>query len=198
MFSTVLGGLGIKSVGGLFGDMFSTGALSKANDVWGSFTGTSASVFLEAGAKSVQQAEQNLQSNLASNPSAAFTEFSRFLSDELARYTNAFKNSSQSKTREGNKKSMADIKKAILNIPTLERKLKDSYSISKITKQGTRTDFGKYTTKYSYSEFKFSDKPTAVKTIKNLTSETLEAKSTPFVALGVGALAFLFFIKKFK
>jgi hypothetical protein len=197
MFARVLGGLGVKSVGGLFGDMFSTGALSKANDVWGSFTGTDASVFVEAGGKSVVQAEQNLKDNLSADPSTAFSEYSRFLADELARYTNALSNSSQSKTREGNKKSMADVKKAISNISILETKLKEIYAISKTTKQGSRTDFGRYTTKYSYSEYTITKKPDSLKTkLGALKSET--SGSTAYMSIGFGLLAILFITKKLK
>jgi hypothetical protein len=212
MFASILTGLGDPSENqGLFSSLtsmdFSSGALGKLNDIYGSFTGTSASVFLEAGGKSVQMAQGNLQSNLSSNPSAALTEYSRFLNDEHSKFKNALSNSSQTKTREGNQKSMDDVKIAINAIPQLETKLKEVYNISKTLQNASRTDFGKYTTSYSYNKYTLTEKQTEkkleIEDITNFVSDktktlTSEKSTNSIAALAIGVLGFLFITKKIK
>jgi hypothetical protein len=201
--SNLIGITGGNLTQGLFS---SSGFLSGVNDTWGSFTGTSASVFLEAGQKSVKQAEQNLQQNLNSDPSGSLTEFSRFLNDELARFTNALSNSSQGKTRKGNQKSISDVKKAVDNIPNLVSKLKSSYSITSIKKQGSRTDFGKYTTPYTFSQFSLSSKNNQksvnIKDVpfssQNPNDSASNEEKSSFLTIGLGILAVLVLTKKIK
>ena len=157
---------------------FSTGALGKANDFWGSFTGTSASTFLEAGQKSVQKAQNILQTTLESNPSKALTTYSQTLWDEWARFSNASSNSSQSKTRKGNAKSVSDVKNAIDNIPALITQLETSYHITSRSKSGSRTDFGKYTKRYAFKIYTLSKRKNVKKEVTQTEQNNTSTAST--------------------
>jgi hypothetical protein len=178
---------------------FSSGGLGQMNDLWGSFTGTSASTFMEAGLKTVSQAEQKLKSNLSSNPSGALTEFSRFLNDSRAKYKNALSNSSQSKTRDGNRKSMNDVQSAINKIPQFINKLEKTYSVSKTSKQASRTDFGKYTTDYTYYVYEVTKKSVNASGI-DYSSTSNGVPTQPIKSsmgyFAIGLMAWLLFSKK--
>lgn len=144
-FGDVLAGLGFidaASINAILG----SGILS---DIFGG--GTPASVFLEAGEKAVNEANNNFKNSFPTNPTEAFNQYVYILNNWKARFESALANSSQRKTREGNQKSLNDVIDAIKKIPSIQNKLSNSYKFRIVgSKSGTERT-GSKTASYNYN-----------------------------------------------
>jgi hypothetical protein len=134
--STVVGGAGggALDMSNLFNFSDPDSIGGKLNDLWGSFTGTSAAVFAGEGNTWVNDAKKNLEAGVKSNPSLALSTYAKKLAEGVIEFQYRLENSSQTKTKVGNTTSRDEVQAALNDLPKLEQKLSAGYGIKKQTR----------------------------------------------------------------
>ena len=171
--SLALGGLSGDVGGSLeglgFGSFDDAGSLlGKANDFWGSFTGTSAEVFANAGKNAVKQLKQSFQANFITDPSSALTSYEYGLNHAKGRFTAALSNSSQSKTKIGNKASLDDVIKSISELKTFISSKSKDYNFKVLRTENDSNKVGKHIGNYSWNVYEVTKKEGVKTTSKSL------------------------------
>ena len=167
--------------------------LGQLNDFWGSFTGTPAEFFLQAGKKWVAEAKQKFDATVNTIPEIAFNDLSKKLNFGVLKFDLALRNSSQTKTKVGNRASMNDVKKAVSNIANLESQHNYNYNKSPLTESYTDR---KHKGTYTFYKYKLTKK--TISFFGNFTSngvpnsDTLSKSNTPKM-IGYGILAVVLF-----
>jgi hypothetical protein len=155
----------------------------KANDLWGSFTGTSAEVFLNEGTRKVNELKKPFQANFTSNPTSAINTYSKGLGYTLGQSQAGLNGASQTKTREGGKKSVADVKKAVQELDSFVTS-NNQYSFQVVNVISATYPHGKHSADYTYKVYKVTKGKTSSKETSNTNTQTSQTSQTSFFGSG--------------
>lgn len=136
--------------------------------------GTPAEAFLQAGNKMVQELQAPFVQNFENNPTGAINEFEKGLAHSLGQTKSAYKNASQSKTKNGALQSRKDVENSIATLNKFINDNSDAYAFNVVRTENGTYPLGKHSTPYTYRVFdvqKKANKPVNALSLNNTNTQ---------------------------